>query len=126
MINWWDFVQQDLFAIFYALESRDFIYPMCCLLMLCILYMPLRGIDRRDFICGLMYIVYIIAAGTILFFAVPGAETGLTTLGLHLAFVTLLGAIAFYRWFSIDDAGMFNQAEVKLDGEIKRDHQIEK
>lgn len=103
MIDWWSFVRQDMALILSALESRDFIYPMSCLLMLMIFFMPLRGIDRRDFICGLIYTVYIIAAGTILFFAVPGVGTGFTALGLHFAFVASLGSAALYRWFHSND-----------------------
>ncbi len=104
MIDWWAFVQQDLTVIFTGLDSRDWLYPLSCILMLVIFWLPLHGIDRRDQICGLLYIVYIIAAGTVLFFAVPGVEKGMAAMGLHLAFISLLGSAAAYRWFHTNDA----------------------
>ena len=104
MIDWWAFVQQDLTVIFTGLDSRDWLYPLSCFLMLVIFWLPLNGIDRRDQLAGVMYIVYIIAAGTILFFAVPGVEKGMGAMGLHLAFISLLGSAAAYRWFHSNDS----------------------
>lgn len=94
-----EFIEQDVLATFAGLDSKDLAIPLSALAMIVLFIIPLKFIDRRDLICGLMYVLYCVAAGTILFFGVPGVQDGLTAIGAHLAFTCLLGAAAAYRWF---------------------------
>lgn len=99
MMEFAEFIEQDILAIFMGLEGKDLAIPVSCLALIILFIMPLKLIDRRDVICGLMYVLYCVSAGTILFFGVQGVEDGLTAIGAHLAFTCLLGAAAAYRWF---------------------------
>ncbi len=111
MEGWLEFIEQDLLVIFSGLEGRDLAIPVCSLAMLMLLLVPLKSIDRQDVICGMIYVVYCVAAGTIFFFAIPGVQDGLTAIGLHLAFTCLLGAVAAYRWFHSTNDFVINQRE---------------
>ncbi len=85
-------------AAFTDLSTGDVALISGGLLWLVILRLSLAGIDRRDGITGLTYVLYMMAAGATLLLALPGKHDALADDRGQMLLVCLMGAIAAYRW----------------------------
>ena len=77
-------------------EIVPFLYFGLWVLILCT---PLFGIDRRDNIAGLVYVLFCIASGVTLVLVLPKENYGIPPLSQQIFYVTLMGVIATYRWY---------------------------
>lgn len=80
-------------------STGELVRPIFFGLWLFILFMPLKNIDRRDPIAGLMFTFYCVGAGAALMIALP--QHVLPDFEFKTSFIILLsmGTAAFCRWF---------------------------
>ena len=71
MPAWLAVIVYDLKNMITSLEPVDFAQPSFVAMWVFIVMLPLIGIDRRDPIAGLVYILFCVAAGVALIFALP-------------------------------------------------------
>ncbi|MFY7928448.1 MAG: hypothetical protein ACOVS5_06225, partial [Oligoflexus sp.] len=97
-MEWITFVEDDFLGVFAGMALKDFALPIAFLLWLFILYIPLKGIDRRDVVAGLLYTLYCVTSGIVIFFAIPNFQPTWRSFGLHFCLAAVCGSIAAYRW----------------------------
>lgn len=85
-------------AAFTDLTTGDVALISGGLLWFVLLRLSLAGIDRRDGMTGLTYVLYMMAAGATLLLALPGHHDVLADDRRQMLLVCLMGAIAAYRW----------------------------
>jgi hypothetical protein len=103
MKDWLEFIERDVLTLFADLTMRDLQYPFALLLWIILLSLSLQGVERRDHIAGISYILYCTASAVALFLGLPGSFLDLADIGFHLAFVSLAIAVTSYRWFYSND-----------------------
>lgn len=93
------FILQDILGNIMSIEFADVARPgFFCLWLICICT-PLRGVDRRDRICGGVYSLFMAAAGVALLIALPQRWVGQgETLVNQLVMVIFMASAAFLRW----------------------------
>ena len=99
MPAWLTVIWYDLKNAWDSLEPVDFAMPSFIGLWIAILLMPLIGIDRRDPIAGLMYVLFCSGAGVALVFALPQKYAPPRTINLQITTVFFMGAVSAFRWF---------------------------
>ncbi len=85
-------------AAFTAVTTSDVALISGGLLWLVLLKLSLAGIDRRDGLTGLTYVLYMMAAGATLMLALPGHQEVLADDRRQMLLVCVMGGIAAYRW----------------------------
>ncbi len=99
LILWYEILIQDIKNAAFEITLQQLIRPGFFLLWLAILAMPLRGIDRRDFVAGLMFILVAVATGVAMIFALPqGLIPDLEGRTVLIA-MFCMGVAASARWF---------------------------
>lgn len=63
-----------------------------------LLFVPLKGIDRRDNITGLTYLLYLLAGGVTLAIAIPGKLTTIRDLHWQAGAVVAFALVAGFKW----------------------------
>ena len=99
MPAWLSVIWYDLKNAWDSLEPVDFAMPSFIGLWIIILFMPLFGIDRRDPIAGLMYVLFCSGAGVALVFALPQNYAPPRTMNLQITTVLFMGGVSAFRWF---------------------------
>jgi hypothetical protein len=103
MRDWFEFIQNDVLAIFAELSMKDLQYPFSLILWIVLVSLPLHGVERRDHIAGMSYTLYCTATAIVLFLALPGSFVDLADIGFHIAFVSFVVGVTSYRWFHSND-----------------------
>lgn len=85
-------------AAFNDLTTSDVALISGGLLWLVLLRLSLAGIDRRDGITGLTYVLYMMAAGATMILALPGHHDVLADDRRQMLLVCVMGGLAAYRW----------------------------
>ena len=101
--EWFWLIVGDFKALIDSLELADLAYVSYFLVWAVILFYPLHKVDRADPIAGLMYVFFMLAAGAIVFFALPGLFRSFKDFNTHFGVLTGMAIIASYRWFRLDD-----------------------
>lgn len=105
----------DLAESIRLIRPVDLAQPTFMCLWLLILATPLRGIDRRDPFCGMMYVAFTSGAGVALIFALP-QEYVSTNLGIpqqFLSVVAMMSVAAIRWWYKSDPRRRAKQAETQ-------------
>ena len=98
MPRWALLLWKDILDAVLDLRPMDFAQPSFFALWLVILFMPLIGVDRRDPISGIVFVLFCMASGAALVFALPQElipESDLKTINITL---TCMGLGAGIRW----------------------------
>jgi hypothetical protein len=92
-------IWHDVLAVGFSTEIIDFAWPMFFALWLVLLWIPLIGIDRRDHVCAMVYVMYLMGAAAMFMFALP--EQFMEPMSfLHMnGVLVLVGVVAAARWY---------------------------
>lgn len=97
--DWLIILWSDIKNSILSVETNDLARPSFFALWIAIVALPLRGIDRRDPIAGLVYILYCMAAGAALLYALPQYYIQPPSLKAMNVTVCVMGIVAGVRWF---------------------------
>jgi hypothetical protein len=89
---------EDIVDAFASMSAQEWSVVVGSVMWLVLLWMPLRGIDRRDRIAGATYALWLGTAGFILILAVPRKMSASSYSSDHFFLLLALAAIAFIRW----------------------------
>lgn len=93
------FVIKDFIGNLMDFEFVDIARPGFFLLWLICLCTPLRGVDRRDRMCGSVYCLFMASAGVALLIALPQRWVSQSmTLLSQMVMVIFMSVGAFIRW----------------------------
>lgn len=88
----------ELLRAFTMLSVEEVLMAAAASLWLVILCLPLSGVDRRDHIAGLTYVLFCISAGVMLTIALPGRFGNFSDAPHHLEAIALFAFVAAVRW----------------------------
>ncbi|MFW7380339.1 MAG: hypothetical protein ACOH5I_16120 [Oligoflexus sp.] len=98
MQTWFELIRQDIIAANDRLTIQDFAILFQSLYWLILAFFPLSGIDKRDRLTALSYVLFLLFSACLLFFAIPGRSTEFSDWNDHLLLFFFLGFIAWWRW----------------------------
>lgn len=98
----WEILQEDLFTTYEQMSILDFRFALQFGMWLIILFIPLHGIDRRDYLTSATYCLFLMMCAGILLFAIPQSANELQYLPQHLLIFFVLSCLSVYRWFRPD------------------------
>lgn len=116
MPEWLSVIWVDLKAIWFETDAVDLARPTYFILWMVILFLPLIGIDRRDPIAGLVYVLYCVAAGVTLVIILPEKYSDVLSLKTQFNLVMAMIFCASFRWFY---KATTNKLEIKIELEEK-------
>lgn len=99
MTDWISFLVHDAIKGWQELEPTDFAQPSYLGLWGMMIALPLTGMDRRDAITGLVYMLFCLAAGATLVFALPMNFIPNPTFQSMVSTLTIMAGLAGLRWF---------------------------
>ena len=117
MPDWLILLLIDLEDVAIEVRASELARPSMFALWLLILFMPIIGVDRRDVISGAMYVLYCMAAGAAMVFALPQELAGETSPATPHIVVSCMGAAAALRWVFIGKEALerYDVKEKELD-----------
>lgn len=93
------FIFRDILANFTNLEFVDVARPGFFGLWLICLFTPLKGVDRRDRVCGGVYSLFMASAGVALLIALPQRWVGQSMTAVsQMVMVIFMASGSFLRW----------------------------
>ena len=98
MPDWLLIIWSDLKDSILAFTVRDLTRPSFFGLWLVILLMPLIGVDRRDPVAGMVYVVFALGAGAALVFALPKDLVDEPSIQTIFWSMVLMGIASSVRW----------------------------
>jgi uncharacterized membrane protein len=112
------FIFRDIIANFSHIEFVDVARPGFFALWLICLFTPLKGVDRRDRMCGGVYALFMASAGVALLIALPQRWVGQSmTLVSQMVMVIFMASGSFMRWEIGKDK--FKAVEVLKESKVK-------
>jgi len=98
MPEWVVALLEDVRVSWGEVQAIDFALPTFIGLWCLIVFLPLRGMDRRDPMSGAVYTMFCMGAGVCLMFALSKEYVANPTFGVQLISVSLMGLVAAVRW----------------------------
>ena len=89
----------DAGFLFYSWNLADFAIPIALILWGCIVHVPLSGVERRDMFALSSYIMFSLAAGTLLIIVLPMHHAETNGLGFQIMVSLVIVAFTLYRWY---------------------------
>ena len=101
MGSWWwlELIWHDVKDSFMLWDLKDLALPTYFTLWLVILFTPLVGVDRRDPFAAMVYVLFCVAAGVTLIFALPQRFTPPSSINFIIGTVLTMAGISAFRWY---------------------------
>lgn len=105
---------KEILEAFLDLNLREKSLLAASLLWLVILGLPLKGIDSREVMTGLTYVLFLVGSGVMLAASAPSALLGKQEFGKALTLMLVLSALSGIRWvFFYVNSAKNNQSRSK-------------
>lgn len=101
------------FAMTAMRYMKDWVRVVCITLWILILLIPLKGINRRDPISGMMYSLFCTAAGTALLIAIPQKYALDMPLRSQLNLILFMSVFSALRWSFLGEGALVEKAGKK-------------
>ena len=101
---WWlELIWQDTRDSLLTWDLKDLALPTYFVLWLAILFTPLVGVDRRDPFAAMVYVLFCVAAGVTLIFALPQNYTPPSSVQFVIGATLSMSGISAFRWYYRDE-----------------------
>ena len=127
MGNWWwlELLWHDIKESFLLWDLKDLALPTYFALWLVILFSPLVGVDRRDPYAAMVYVLFCVAAGVTLIFALPQRFTPPHSINFVIGALLSMAGISAFRWYYRNEYKVAVQRLRSLDQRVteeRKDH----
>lgn len=111
MGEWWEFIRSDFMVSLAELSVKDFYDPAAVMLWLILLFLPLTGVERRNRVAAMTYMLYAASVAILLILAIPQNDPNLSAFPTHIAYVLAFVTVTLYRWYNRHDSFIVRSKE---------------